>query len=211
MSSLHSGHEATSSLRPSDQRRVPPDRGIVLLAAKDRIGPAIWSLYGRVDRPVILKDDLYLDNNVNDFYRDQQGRAFLLLPYIAEDAEDRFELADAAYRRAVALGVSERPEIFFTCVYQFQLPEYRCTHVHADNTEDIVEEDKCLTLLGFEKARLGAVMGEVGFTLQPGKKINPVLVNAAAEPSINMMFALTTLVLHHAYDLPRLQRSWQQL
>ena len=196
------------ALRPDHQRRVPPDRGIIPLEAKERIGPKIWALYGKVDRPVILKDDLYIDNKFNEFYRDQNGWAFLLLPYIPENAPDRFEQADAAYRRAVALGVTERPEIFFTCVYQFQLPDYRCIDAHTDRGDEIVEEEKCLLLMAFEKARLADVMGATGFTLHRGEKINPVTIHCSGKPSTNLVFAVNTLVLHHGYDLVKLQQAW---
>ncbi len=200
---------SSPSLRPDHLRRTPPDRGIIPLEAKGRIGPAIWALYGKVDRPVILKDDVYIDNKLNDFYRDAQGWAFLLLPYIAEDATDRFEQADAAYRRAVALGITERPEIFFTCVYQFQLPEYRCIDAHADRGEHIVEEQKCLLLMGFEKARLGDALGLTGFSLRPNDKTKPVAIDSSGKASTNLVFALNTLVLHHNYDLAALQRAWE--
>lgn len=204
-------HTAPDGLRPQSQRRVPPDRGIVLLDAKDRIGPRIWALYGKVDRPVVLRDDLYLDNSLNDFYRDNNGQAFLLLPYIAADAADRFEQADAAYRRAVALGVTERPEIFFTCVYLFQLPEYRCVHIHADDADQVLEEQKCLQLMEFEKLRLLDEMGATRFSVQADRKILPVSVHCALEsgrPSTNLLFALNSLVLHHRYSAAGLQSVW---
>ena len=204
-------HTAPDGLRPQSQRRVPPDRGIVLLDAKDRIGPRIWALYGKVERPVVLRDDLYLDNALNDFYRDQDGRAFLLLPYIAADARDRFDRADAAYRRAVALGVTERPEIFFTCVYLFQLPEYRCVHIHADEADQVLEEEKCIQLMEFEKLRQLDELGASRFSVQRDRKIMPVSVQCeidSGRPSTNLLFALNTLALHHGYDAPRLQSVW---
>ena len=206
-------HSSSGALRPESSRRVPPDRGIVLLDAKDRIGPKIWALYGKVERPVVLKDDLYLDNSLNDFYRDANGYPFLLLPYVSEDDQNRFEIADAAYRRAVALGVTERPEIFFTCVYLFQLPDYRCVHIHADKGDDILPEEKCLQLLEFEQLRLMDEMGRTQFTVQPGKKILPVTItceHTQMQPSTNLQFALNTLVLHHAYDATKLQRVWER-
>lgn len=212
-SDLNSRELNNSGLRPQSQRRRPPDRGIVLLDAKDRIGPSIWALYGKVDRPVVLRDDLYLDNALNDFYRDDNGRAFLLLPYASEESPQRFEIADSAYRRAVALGVTEKPEIFFTCVYQFQLPEFRCIHIHADSGDQILEEDKCLRLMTFEKLRLMDSMGSTDFSVKPATKIFPVQIhceNSQAEPSMNLQFALNTLVLHHGYDLARLRSAWNQ-
>jgi hypothetical protein len=194
--------------RSPEQRRVPPDRGIVLLQAKGRIGPEVWALYGKVERPVVLKDDLYIDNRLNDFYRDAMGRAFVLLPYVPEDVPNRFELADAAYRRAVALGVTEQPEIFFTCVYQFQLPDYRCIGIHADQDNEILSEPKCLQLLYFEQARLAEQMGATHLSIQTGVKIKPVTVRSKGEPSNNLLFALNTLVLHHGYDVDQLCKVW---
>lgn len=198
-------------LRPDFQRRKPPDRGIVLLAAKGRLGPKIWALYGKVERPVVLRDDCYLDNAQNPFYRDQDGHAFLLVPYIAPDTASSFELADAAYRRAVALGVIEKPEIFFTCVYQFQLPEFRCLHIHADKADEVLEEDKCIQLMGFEKLRLRYEPGTLRFSVEQGKKLMPVTVHCernAAAPSTNLLFALNSLVLHHYYNVSKLQSVW---
>ena len=200
-----------AELRPQAQRRVPPDRGIVLLDAKGRIGPRIWALYGRVDRPVVLKDDYYLDNSLNPFYRDAQGHAFLLLPFVEPDAADRYEIADAAYRRAVALGITESPEIFFTCVYQFQLPEYRCVNIHADTAEEKLPESKYLQLMVFEKLRLGYPSGALRFVVEVGKKIMPVTVQreqTTIEPSTNLLFAVNSLVLHYGYDTDRLQAAW---
>lgn len=208
-----SGDINSSGLRPQSQRRRPPDRGIVLLDAKDRIGPKIWALYGKVDRPIVLKDDLYLDNARNDFYRDDSGFAFLLLPYAQPDSPDRFEIADAAYRRAVALGVTEKPEVFFTCVYQFQLPEFRCIHIHADSNDQVLEEEKCLRLMTFEKLRLMDAMGNTDFSVKSATKIFPVQLhceNPEAEPSMNLQFALNTLVLHHGYDQAKLRYAWGQ-
>ncbi len=202
--------DESPELRPESERRTKPDRGIVLLQAKDRIGPFIWALYGKVERPVILKDDLYIDNSLNDFYRDEQGRCFLLLPYVSDDDPKCFEVADAAYRRAVALGVVERPEIFFTCVYQFQLPEYRCIDIHSDSGNEILEVDKCITLLNFEKARLGMASKTIGFELVD-RKIKPVVMHADQEPSINMEFALNSLALHHEYDAAKLTDLWSRL
>lgn len=204
----------SDELRPETERRVPPDRGIVLLDAKDRIGPKIWALYGRVDRPAVLRDDLYLDSALNDFCRDSNGYPFILLPYVPPDAENRFELADAAYRRAVALGVTEKPEIFFTCVYQFQLPEYRCVHIHADRGDQILEEEKCLRLMEFEKLRQFEELGTVTIAVNIDRKILPVSLhceNAQAEPSTNMQFALNTLVLHHGYNADKLQQAWDRV
>lgn len=200
-------------LRDESQRRSPPDRGIVLLEAKDRIGPMIWALYGKVDRPTVLKDDLYIDNALNDFYRDSSGYPFLLLPYVSVAAANRFEIADAAYRRSVALGVTERPEIFFTCVYQFQLPEYRCLHIHADKSDEVLEEEKCLRLMHFEKLRLLDEMGETHFSLRADTKLFPVVVHcqqADATPSMNLQFALNTLVLHHGYGVEQLTAAWHR-
>lgn len=200
-------------LRHESQRRCPPDRGIVLLEAKDRIGPMIWALYGKVDKPTVLKDDLYVDNALNDFYRDSNGFPFLLLPFVSAAAANRFEVADAAYRRAVALGVIERPEIFFTCVYQFQLPEYRCLHIHADRGAEVLEEEKCLRLMNFEKLRLLDEMGETHFTLRTETKLFPVEVHcqhADAEPSMNLQFALNTLVIHHGYNAEQLASAWHR-
>lgn len=202
-----------NAMRSPEQRRRPPDRGIVLLDAKDRIGPKIWALYGKVDRPTVLRDDLYIDSALNDFYRDNDGYAFLLLPYTSPDSPDHFAIADAAYRRAVALGVTEKPEIFFTCVYQFQLPEYRCIHIHADVGEQILEADKCLRLMAFEKLRLLDEMGETRFSVQADKKIFPVSIhcaNAGAKPSTNLQLALNTLVLHHGFDSQQLQAAWSR-
>ncbi len=199
------------AVRPASERRKPPDRGIVLLEAKDRIGPRIWALHGKVERPVVLRDDYYVDNTDNDFYRDHNGHAFLLLPYVAPDAEDRFAVADAAYRRAVALGVTERPEIFFTCVYLFQLPEYRCIHIHADREEDILSEAKCLQLMHFEKLRMLDELGRVRFGVRDGRKVMPVECHCErpdAGPSTNLTFALNSLVLHHAYSAGQLQAAW---
>lgn len=198
-------------LRPESQRRTPPDRGLVLLQAKDRVGPEIWVLYGKVDRPVILRDDLYLDNSLNDFYRDNKGRCFLLVPYAEEQTPNRYQIADEAYKRAMALGITERPEIFFTCVYQFQLPEYCCIDIHAARGKEILEENKCHTLIGFEKARLAEQMGPTRFSVQQGKKIQPVTIHAEAEASINLKFALNTLILHHGYSGDKLQSCWDKL
>lgn len=209
MSSTH-GQPIEAELRPEQQRRKPPDRGIIPIQAKGRIGPELWALFGKVDKPVILKDDRYLNAEDNEFYRDPQGRAFLLLPYVEESNPQRYEIADAAFRRAVALGVCERPEVFFTCLYQFQLPEYRCIHVHADKPEDVLEEGKCLLLMAFEKARLKTEMGAAGFTLERHKKITPVAVHSMGQASNNLIFALNTLVLHHNYDLVQVNRAWEQ-
>lgn len=204
------GQPIAAELRPEHQRRTLPDRGIIPIQAKGRIGPELWALFGKVDKPVILKDDLYLNADDNEFYRDQQGRAFMLLPYVEESNPQRYEIADAAFRRAVALGVCERPEVFFTCLYQFQLPEYRCIHVHADKPEDVLEEHKCLLLMAFEKARLKTEMGATGFTLDRQKKINPVTVLSMSEASNNLIFALNTLVLHYNYDLIQVNLAWEQ-
>lgn len=201
------------SLRPPEQRRTPPDRGIVLLEAKGRIGPHVWALYGRVEKPVILKDDLYLDNSLNEFYRDSEGQAFILLPYLAEsesEADDvkRMELADAAYRRAIALGVTERPEIFFSCVYQFQVPDYRCVAIHSDRGSDILQEDKCLRLIAFEQARLKDQLAKPSFHIESGKKIQPLTIRSAGEPSNNLLYALNTLVIHHGYTEDGINALW---
>lgn len=195
-------------LRTPEQRRSPPDRGIVLLDAKERLGPQIWALYGRVDVPVVLKDDLYLDNRFNDFYRDNNGHAFLLLPAIVQDPAARYEVADAAFRRAVALGVTENPIIFFTCVYQMQLPDYCCVDIHTAAPKEVLPEEKCRTLLHFEQARLGDEMGEAWFSVDHGKKMNPVTIHCAGATSINLEFALNTLVLHHGYLAGDLQGLW---
>lgn len=198
----------TPDLRPAEERRRPPDRGIILLQAKDRIGPKIWALYGKVDKPTILKDDLYLDNSLNDFYRDANGYAFLLLPYFTEDDPNRFEAADAAYRRAAALGITEKPEVFFTCVYQFQLPDYRCVAIHKDKAEDILEEEKCLTLMAFEKARLSPQLEDALFLVESSRKIKPVDIISKGEASPNLTFALNMLAIHHHYDSEGLQAAW---
>jgi len=199
-----------SQVRAPDQRRRPPDRGIVLLSAKDRIGPEIWALYGKVDKPTILKDDLYLDPSKNNFCRDKLGHCFLLLPYANPEAADCFEIADNAYRRARALGVTEKPEIFFTCVYQFQLPDYRCIDVHRSKGEEILEEDKCIKLVTFEKARLFDQISDAQFNVHRQSKINPVTIYCAGQPSTNLVFALNNLVLHHNYTTEALQQLWEQ-
>lgn len=204
----------TGEVRPESQRRVPPDRGIILLDAKDRIGPKIWALYGKVERPVVLKDDLYVDNALNDFYRDLDGYPFLLLPYVAPETPEHYTVADAAYRRAVALGVTERPEIFFTCVYLFQLPEYRCVHIHADQPDEVLNEEKCLQLMAFEKLRLWDSLTNAQFSVAAGTKILPVTVEAvipSAKPSTNLLFAVNSLALHHGYSANRLQAAWDQV
>lgn len=202
--------ELQPELRPQQQRRQQPDRGIIPIQAKGRIGPELWALFGKVDKPVILKDDLYLNSEDNEFYRDSQGRAFLLLPYVEESNPQRYQIADAAFRRAVALGICERPEVFFTCLYQYQLPEYRCIHVHADKSEDVLEENKCLLLMAFEKARLQSTMGTAQFTLERDKKIAPVTVHSTGKASNNLLFALNTLVLHHGYDQARVNHAWER-
>jgi hypothetical protein len=201
---------ATAELRSPEQRRVPPDRGIVLLEAKGRVGPKIWALYGKVDQPVILKDDKFVDNRYNEFYRDNQGRAFLLLPLIAPDDAERYELADAAYRRAVGLGVTENAMIFFTCVYQFDIPDYCCIAIHSATGQDVLEEDKCHTLLRFEQARLGERMGTTEFLVEVGKKVKPVAIQSDVPASANLDFAANMLVLHHQYTAVELQQLWDQ-
>lgn len=212
MSSQYSPHisDESSKVRAPDQRRRPPDRGIVLLSAKDRIGPEIWALYGKVDKPTILKDDLYLDPTKNNFCRDKHGHCFLLLPFVDPDASQRFEVADNAYRRARALGVTEKPEIFFTCVYQFQLPDYRCIDVHRSKGDEILEEEKCAKLIGFEKARLYDQLSDAQFNVHKQSKINPVTIYSAGQPSTNLIFALNNLVLHHSYSTESLQQLWNE-
>ena len=197
-------------LRSPEQRRVPPDRGIVLLDAKGRLGPKIWVLYGKVQLPAILKDDKYVDNRHNEFYRDSQGRAFLLVPYISPDDPKRYELADAIYRRAVGLGVTESSMIFFTCVYQFEIPDYACIAIHSSSGDDVLAEDKCHTLLQFEQARLGEQMGQTYFTVEAGRKVKPVSVQSAVPPSNNLLFAANMLVLHHRYGADDLQALWER-
>lgn len=191
--------KVNAQIRPANERRTPPDRGIIPLAAKERIGPKIWSLYAKVDQPCILKDDRFIDPSMNDFYRDQNGWAFLLLPYAAEDHPNRAEIADAAYRRAVALGITERPEVFFACLYHFQLPEYRCIAIHKDAPNDVIEEDKCVVMAEYEAARWADQLGNASITIDPQKKIRPVVIEHVAEPSNNLIFALNTLYIHHGY------------
>ena len=203
--------QAEPERRPEQQRRPQPDRGIILLDAKDRIGPKIWALYGRVEKPVILRDDTYIDNRFNGYYRDAQGHAFLLVPLVDDNAPDRYEQADLAYRRAVALGVTEGPELFFTCLYQFEIPDYCCVDIHAAKPDEILLEDKCLTLMGFEKARLAPGLDSVEFVVAAGLKVKPVSVLHASAESSNLMFATNTLVLHHGYGADQLNQCWAGL
>ena len=196
--------KVSAQIRPSNERRTPPDRGIVPLAAKERIGPKIWSLYGKVDHPTLLKDDRFVEASLNDFYRDKNGWAFLLIPYVAEDDPNRPAIADAAYRRAVALGITERPEVFFTCLYHFQLPEYRCIAIHNDDAKDVVEEDKCLVMVEYESARWADQLTDARVTIKAGRKIRPVTLDNVAEPSNNLIFALNTLYIHHGYGQEQL-------
>jgi hypothetical protein len=188
------------TIRPAEQRRTPPDRGVIPLAAKDRIGPKIWALYGRVDTPVLLKDDRYIEASFNGFYRDQNGWAFLLVPYVSEDDPNRAEIADAAYRRAVALGIIERPEVFLTCLYHYQLPEYRILAIHLDEPDDVIEEDKCLVIVDYECARLADQLTAACISVDANRKIKPVSVLNADGLSNNLIFALNTLFIHHNYD-----------
>lgn len=197
-------------LRDPDKRRVPPDRGIVLLDAKGRIGPQIWALYGKVDSPVILKDDKYLDNRHNEFYRDDKGRAFLLLPVIAADDTDRYEKVDAVYRRSVGLGVTENAMIFFTCVYQFDIPDHCCIAIHSASGHDVLAEDKCRTLMRFEQARVGQDMGYIEFRVDATKKVKPVSIISDIPATPNLQFAANMLVLHHRYSALQLQALWDE-
>ena len=207
MSSLNDKSLA-ARLRGPEQRRVPPDRGIVLLSAKGRIGPQIWALYGKVDTPAILKDDKYEDNRDNEFYRDSKGCALLLLPYVSQDDPKRYELVDKIYRRSVGLGITESSMIFFTCVYQFDVPDYCCIAVHEASGDDILAEEKCHTLVHFERARLGEQMGETRFSVEQGRKVKPVTIHSNRPASTNLALALNMLVLHHQYSEKALQTLW---
>jgi hypothetical protein len=198
------------TIRPAAERRRPPDRGIIPLAAKDRIGPKLWALYGKVDTPILLKDDRYIESGLNDFYRDSQGWAFLLVPYVAENDPSRASIADAAYRRAVALGITERPELFLSCLYHYQLPEYRCLAIHQDEPADVIEADKCLVMIEYERARLADQLAASRLAFDSSKKIKPVSVLNAETHSNNVIFALNTLYIHHHYDESSLTSLWQR-
>ena len=82
-----------------------------------------WVIYGAVDSPRFLKERKYIENIMNPLYRDDQGRAYLLIPL--HDFSQGF--SEKAYKEAWEMGLREHPSYFIPYCYSGNLQSIKET------------------------------------------------------------------------------------
>lgn len=123
-------HELPPAERQEHERREKLNGGLFLTSAfgNNTARSEFWLIFGSVDSPRFLKDDKYLDDDLNDLYRDANGRAYMLLPLLPF-GKSISETVEVWYHKACELGFRESFLTFATGIYNLEITDSAVEHM----------------------------------------------------------------------------------
>lgn len=107
---------------PKDQRTKHDLQGGQLLCKSWGLNP-FWVIFGKVDSPVFMKDRIYEDELYNSLYKDDNKRAYLLIPLLPLN-DKQVEFVGKVYTEAYNMGLRENINLFAPSVYGLDLTDY---------------------------------------------------------------------------------------
>lgn len=106
---------------PESEQYIPSLEGGLLLCKSYSPNP-FWVVFGKVESPTFLKEKIYVDNHLNNIYRDSKGLAYLLIPTMPfMNHDETFKFVERVYKKASQMGLREDPNFFLPFVYKIGL------------------------------------------------------------------------------------------
>jgi len=103
-----------------------------------------WIVFGNVEEPTFLKEKIYVDELMNNIYRDKNNYAYLMFPLLPIN-DSSLELAYSWWDSAYNMGLRENPNFILPLLYGFDLNNYDkivSDYMNWYNQDEIIDRFK---------------------------------------------------------------------